>query len=196
MRSDRELRDGPTVEFTGEDPEPSAAAESVVRARPARDRALIAGGVLIAVLALAAVGHDHSAPKVAHKPQATLHRQWLVPQTTPAPAAVLAGQAVTDSPSAAITKAFDADIPGSVVLYERTSLTDRGRELESRTIRAVTGNVVLDIVIGRGSGPLPSHATQVRLGGYAVTIRSTGFYAPSRKQLRRLATDRRLTAVV
>ena len=32
-------------------------------------------------------------------------------------------------------------------------------------------------------------------GSYAVTIRSTGYYAPTRKQLHRLAKDRRLTAV-
>ena len=82
------------------------------------------------------------------------------------------------------------------MISEHTSLTNRGRELDARRIRAVTGNVTLDIVVSRETGLLPTHVTRIMQGVYAVTIRSKGIYPPTKQQLHRLAADRRLTAVV
>ena len=80
-----------------------------------------------------------------------------------------------DSPTLAISKAVQAHLPGSVVISEHTDLTDHGRVLYSRVIRAFSGNVVLDIVIARPTAPPPSHAVRIMQGEYAVTIRSKGY---------------------
>lgn len=195
MRTDRRGQVGPTVEFLAEDPEPSAGGEARAAAGPVRERAVLAGGLLVAVLVFAVVGHEHGRPTARPKRAVSAPSRPLLPTARPTPAARVA-TGYAGWPSSAITKAFATDLPGSIVISEHTSLTDRGRELHLRTIRAVTGNVVLDIVVARPAGPLPSHATRIMQGGYAVTIRSTGFYPPTRRQLDRLAGDRRLTAVV
>jgi hypothetical protein len=195
MRTDRKFSGGSTVEFIGENAEPPTGDDDPAFAIPVRGRALMAAGLLALAVVFAAVGHDHSAPTAAPRPHVPARTRPTSRPAIPAPIAH-ATTRLANSPSAAITKAFATDLPGSVVLYERTSLTNRGRELGSRTIRAITGNVVLDVVVARSSTSLPSHATRILQSGYAVTIRSKGYYPPTREQLRHLATDRRLTAVV
>ena len=155
----------------------------------------MAAGFLSMIVLFAVVGQNARAPQVAPTPQAHVRTPTISPRPAPPPQAHI-GTGVVEWPSAAIMEAFAAHIPGAVVISEHTSLTNRGRELRSRAIRAVSGNVTLDVVIAPATDRSPAHATRIMQGSYAITIRSTGYYAPTRKQLHRLAKDRRLTAVL
>lgn len=196
MRADPDHPARLPVEFVDEAPEPVAGAPAAGVRR--RDQALIVAGFLALVAVLPIVGHIHPSPILAPRPQVHVRTPSIATptaRTAPAPAAPVR-LATGGLPSAAVIAAFSADIPGSVVVSERTTLADRGRRVDHRTIRAVSGNVVLDIVVTPSGGPLPSRATRARQRGYAVTVRSKGYYPPTREQLRRLATDHRLTTVV
>ena len=195
MRTDRERAGWPTVEFVDEDTESSAGEAMTLAAGPAPRRVLMAAGFVAAIVAFAVVGQISDSPTAARKPHAPVRTSSSPPRPAPPQPPQAHVVEFAEWPSAAITEAFAADIPGAVVISEHTSLTNRGRELRLRAIRAVSGNVVLDVVVGRPTNRRPSHATRIMQGSYAVTIKSTGYYAPTRKQLRRLAEDRRLTAV-
>jgi hypothetical protein len=195
MRSERELPGWPTVEFVDEPAESSAADEMAAVVNPARSRAIMAGSLVVMLLAFAVVGHNQDSPMARRTLHAHARTQLIRPPSEPLPAA-RDRTASVEWPSLAIAKAFAAHIPGSAVISEHTSLTNRGQELRSRVIRALSGNAALEVVISRPTRPLPSHATRIMQGSYAITIRSTGYYAPTRKQLHRLAADHRLTAVV
>lgn len=190
---------GPGVEFLDE---PSDAhADARVADTGPRTRQRLAIGASLGVLA-AAVVIDVAAHHEPHRPaQPSAVAVSAVPRPSlTAPCAPGQCGAVRSAPTAGVAQAFAATIPGSMAVSEHTA-TQRaagGRlVVERRVIQAVSGNVEITLTIARSTSHPAApgrHVTRLANHGYVFDFSFTGFYPPTRSQLRELSVDARLVS--
>lgn len=191
---------GPGVEFLDEPSDAHAGARVVAEAgAPTRQRLAIAAslGVLAAAVVIDVAAH--------HAPHRPAHPREVAVPVLPRPSLTepcAPGQcgAVRSAPTAGVAQAFAATIPGSMTVSEHTA-TQRavgGRlVVERRVIQAVSGNVEITLTIARSTdspGAPGRHVTRLENHGYVFDFSFTGFYPPTRRQLRELSVDARLVS--
>jgi hypothetical protein len=178
----------PSVEFLDELPPEPTSVPSAQRRLTLVLCALVAVVVLAVVVDVASRGTHHA------RPSRTVAGPSATPSTGPGV------RAVADTPSAGVTQAFTADVPGSMPVFESTStqrLAGGTVVVSRRTVQAVSGNVEITVSIVRSPGQSAApraHVTRLAHAGYVFDFRFSGFYPPSAAELRRLSADSRLTS--